>query len=284
MAHTRGVNETRTPPDHLSIGEFARHSRLTLKALRLYDEMGLLAPAYVDPDSSYRYYLPSQLGRAKLIGLLRQLEMPLQTIREVLALSGPEASRKIGSYWREVEGGLQVKRNLVRYLEDYLEAKGEAMFPVETRRVPEQKILTLQGRVHARDLPDFIREHMDQLYAYIPTTGAQPSGPSLVIYHGQVDDDSDGPVEVCAPFTGSLEPAGAMHIRLEPAHTEAYTRLTKEQVEFPGILRAYDAVAHWLKANDRQRAGSPREVYFDNWSQGRADDPACDIAWPCSEA
>ena len=61
----------------LSIGEFARVSGLTPKALRLYDELGLLPPADVDPRSGYRSYDPAQLGRARLVAWLRGLGMPL---------------------------------------------------------------------------------------------------------------------------------------------------------------------------------------------------------------
>ncbi|MGI8446018.1 MAG: MerR family DNA-binding transcriptional regulator [Streptosporangiaceae bacterium] len=50
----------------LTIGEFARASRLSPKALRLYDELGLLTPARVDPVSGYRLYEPGQLERSRL--------------------------------------------------------------------------------------------------------------------------------------------------------------------------------------------------------------------------
>ena len=67
----------------LTIGEFARASRLSAKALRLYDELGLLRPARVDPDSGYRFYEPAQLERARLVAWLRRLGMPLARIRGV---------------------------------------------------------------------------------------------------------------------------------------------------------------------------------------------------------
>ena len=60
----------------MSIGEFARCSRLSAKALRLYDRLGLLPPARVDGDSGYRFYDPGQLGQARLIASLRQLQVP----------------------------------------------------------------------------------------------------------------------------------------------------------------------------------------------------------------
>jgi PPM family protein phosphatase len=81
-----------TSPDLLSIGAFARRSRLSLKALRLYDELGLLPPAHVDAETGYRYYAAAQVDRARLIGLLRRLDMPLARIGRVLELEGASAA------------------------------------------------------------------------------------------------------------------------------------------------------------------------------------------------
>jgi DNA-binding transcriptional MerR regulator len=52
----------------VSIGEFARLSRLSPEALRLYDELGLLLPAYIDPDTGYRWYAATQLDQARARG------------------------------------------------------------------------------------------------------------------------------------------------------------------------------------------------------------------------
>ncbi len=269
------MNETKAPPSYLAIGEFARLSRLSLKALRLYDDIGLLPPAFV-PESGYRYYRLEQLERAKLIGLLRQLEMPLNRIAEVLELSEAKAARAIAAYWAEVELDTRAKRKLVHYLEDYLEGKGEAMYEVQTRQVPEQKVASIQQGVYVKDLPQFIQESTHTLLGLV----SKPVGALFVIYHGQVNQDSAGPVEVCVPFEGSLEPVGKVGIRLEPTHSEAYTRITKAQVEFPGILKAYDAVEGWLKNQGIGMNAAPREVYFAPWDQIGPDDPACDIAFP----
>jgi PPM family protein phosphatase len=65
----------------MGIGEFAELSWLSPRALRLYDELGLLPPARVDPDSGYRWYAPAQLERARLVASLRQLDIPLARSR-----------------------------------------------------------------------------------------------------------------------------------------------------------------------------------------------------------
>lgn len=63
----RGARHGRVVMDLVTIGAFARLSRLSQKALRLYDELGLLPPAHVDPVSGYRFYAPEQLERARLV-------------------------------------------------------------------------------------------------------------------------------------------------------------------------------------------------------------------------
>jgi DNA-binding transcriptional MerR regulator len=75
--------------DLLVIGRFARLCGLSVGALRHYDEIGLLIPAVVDPVSGYRRYDRSQLATAGAIARLRDLEVPIETIRAVLATDDP---------------------------------------------------------------------------------------------------------------------------------------------------------------------------------------------------
>ncbi|GAB3866942.1 MerR family transcriptional regulator [Nocardioides maradonensis] len=87
----------------MTIGEFAEAAGLTPKALRLYDEMGLVVPAEVDTFSGYRRYDPAQLGQARLVAQLRLVAMPLMRIRDVLDLPPEARSAELASYWRQVE-------------------------------------------------------------------------------------------------------------------------------------------------------------------------------------
>ena len=107
----------------LSTGEFARASGLTRKALRLYDELGLLPPARVDPGTGYRCYEPAQLERARLVAWLRQLGMPLAAIRVVLVLPSADAAVAVADYLRQVEAEAAAKRTLGSFLISYLSGK-----------------------------------------------------------------------------------------------------------------------------------------------------------------
>src|SRR5215467_10429376 len=74
----------------IPIGRFAQITHLSVKALRIYANEGLLQPMYVDPESGYRYYTLAQAALAARIRLLRLVEMPLEEIRAVLQASDPE--------------------------------------------------------------------------------------------------------------------------------------------------------------------------------------------------
>jgi protein phosphatase len=100
----------------LNIGEFARASRLSAKALRLYDELGLLPPAHVDPVTGYRFYAPEQLERARLVLWLRQLGMPLAQIRTVCDLAPAAAAAEISRFWDQVEADTASRRDLAGFL------------------------------------------------------------------------------------------------------------------------------------------------------------------------
>ncbi|MEU9746299.1 MerR family transcriptional regulator [Streptomyces niveus] len=107
----------------LTIGAFARASRLSPKALRLYDELGLLTPARVDGTTGYRYYVEAQLPRARLVAWLRRVGMPLARIGEVCDLyetDPPAAGLVIGAYWARVETETAARRDLVTFLVDQL--------------------------------------------------------------------------------------------------------------------------------------------------------------------
>jgi PPM family protein phosphatase len=110
----------------LTIGAFARAARLSPKALRLYDELGLLRPVEVDPASGYRYYSPDQLDRARLVAWLRRLGMPLARIAQVIALPRQAAAEAVGAYWQEVEIEISARRELATTLVDHLCGKDTA--------------------------------------------------------------------------------------------------------------------------------------------------------------
>ncbi len=271
-----------TTASAMTISTFAQISRLSLKALRLYDELGLLPPERVDEGSGYRYYSARQLPQARLIGLLRQLGLSLNDIRAVLDAPAARQPDLIWGHWTAAESQHTQRRELARYVLRSL--KGEVSmsqhFQVQQRSVPAQQVATVTRRLRVEDLPGFIKEELRALPRRVEAGGAQIVGVPFVVYHGQVNADNDGPVEVCVPYDGPLTPTGGLTLREEPAHHEAFVTLSKSQFDFPGILDAYDATSAYAGAHGECGALSPRELYPHDWESLEAGDPAGEVAWP----
>ncbi len=117
---------------YYTIGEFARLTGLTEKALRLYADRTLLSPARVDPASGYRQYSPQQIDEGRLIAMMRAIEMPLVDIRRVLRSPQSEQPALIGRYWYAVEREIDGHRRTVRALRDAFEAKEHGVTNTET--------------------------------------------------------------------------------------------------------------------------------------------------------
>lgn len=111
----------------LTIGAFAKASGLSPKALRLYDDLGLLAPAMVDKQTGYRHYRPDQLDQARLVAWLRRIGMPLARIATVTRLSPDVAAREVAAFWDQVEADVAARRALSSFLVEHLSRKDHAM-------------------------------------------------------------------------------------------------------------------------------------------------------------
>lgn len=260
----------------LSIGGFASAAQLSLKALRLYDQLGILKPSYVDRDSGYRYYQPDQLSQARLIRLMRQMEMPLATIRLVLAAAPAEAERLVRDYWQARERRVEQARRMVDDLLAILREEVSAMMlDVSVKTVDPQPIISLTRRVKVEQLSEHMQASLGQLYALAEQQGNSVTGAPFGIYHGPVNHDDDGPMEVCLPVRTISQATGDVAARELPGGTVAYVLLQGENCDFPRILEGYDAVYDWIRQNGYETLEPPREVWY---NQNTADEQI-EIAW-----
>ena len=266
----------------LTISEFGRQSGLSHKALRLYDLSGLLPPAEVDPATGYRLYSPDQLERARRISLLRQLDMPLATVAEILDGTDDEAVFRLNRWWSQQENSMQAKRDSMEYLRAAIgraEQNALAAHPVNLRPVTETKVAAVRRDADQQDLlPTILSAHVE-IQEHLDRMGAQTAGEWWVIFHGFVTPDSEAPVEICVPFGGTVDPAGPIVIRVEAAHTEAYCEVSRAECVFPRIMLAYDAMAAWLRTSGRVPAGPVREIYLGRFDSG----PFAYVAQPIHE-
>jgi len=216
--------------EEISIGEFARRSRLSLKALRLYDERGVLVPSRVDRASGYRYYDPAQLDQARLVVMMRELQLPLKTVKQLLACDPAEASKRIAEYWRDAEAAHDARRELADYLVSRLSGEKQVMYDVATREMPERSLLCLKRTVSLQAQFAFGKEFIAILRERPLPRIEGREGAFFCIYWSHPTPDADGLIEWCMPV-----PAGEAHtlaeqyaeltLRTEPAHMEMFVGL-----------------------------------------------------------
>ena len=257
----------------MTIGQFATVTRLSVKALHLYGEMGLLVPAWVDHDTGYRYYRPEQAGRARQVRLLRLAGMPLPEI--VAFLADPRVSRfdAFSAEMARREAEQVRRRRYVRRMIESMHMEGDgpmdATMTVETKTVPAQPYLSDRKTVTIGELEPFIIGTIGRL---AERAGDRASGAPFTLFWEPVNDEAPGSVEVCLPVTGDGERDGEL-----PAGQVAWVLTTGEQTEFPAILAGYEAIERWMKDQGREMAGPPREIYH---SGPDDSEPRMEIAWP----
>jgi DNA-binding transcriptional MerR regulator len=245
--------------DLMSIGEFARLSRLSAKALRLYDELGLLPPAQVDPDSGYRWYAAGQLDNARLVALLRQIGVSLAQIRLILSLEPEAAAAQVGAYWSGAEADHAGRRDLAGYLVDRVAGKRSVMYEVKVRDIPARSLLCLLRHASSeQEVWAMGKEVIGMLKAQpVPVPRIEgAAGAAFLIYYGEVNQDSDGPVEFCWPVPQDLAGQLAasfpgLTLRTEPAHQEVYVHLDQDATAAQWQAVGDSALA-WAAEQQRQ--------------------------------
>ncbi len=266
----------------ITTGEFGRRSGLSVKALRLYDVSGLLPPASVDPATGYRRYAPDQLERARRIGLLRQIDMPLAVIADVLAGSDADALRRIDSWWAGQEASMRSRRGSLDFLRSALTWAGaeRTPYPVEVASVPEGKLATISLVVDQSTLVSAVCNADDEIRRHLLAAGGVPAVDRYVLFYGLVGPDSEATVEACVPFEGTVDPAGHIVIRVEPAHTLARCTVPRGECYYPQIMQAYADVDAYVLEHDLTTVGPVREMYFVPWEDITDSDPFVHIAQP----
>lgn len=258
----------------LSIGQFATASQLTIKALRLYHQEDLLSPAYINPFTNYRYYATNQLRTARLIRLMRQMEMPLTEIKLILGsvpADPDQASALVQRYLQSFEGRIEAARRVAQDLTELIQDKEKAMtFNVDIEQIDTQRVVSIENRVLVGKLDGFINKSCQRLKTLVEEQGGKLVGPPVGIYHGPINQEEDGPIQVCWGVEGDIQPSEDIRVEELLGGSFASTEAIGPDCDFPGILDAYDTVCQWIADQGYQMVGSPREVWHSlNKPEGR---------------
>ena len=210
----------------LTIGEFSRMTHLSVKALRHYHDVGVLAPATIDPDTGYRSYAADQVTAAQVVRRLRDLGMPLDAIRAVLLAPDPAArNREIAAHLERMERQLEQTQAAVSGLRALLGGTAPAP-PIEFRTIPAVTALAITAAVSWADAVTWGSEAFGELIATVGESGLTRSGPPGALFPGEFFELERGEITAFVPVNGAVGggpvcgPAGRVR-RCEIAGIEA---------------------------------------------------------------
>ena len=181
-----------------TIGDFARHGRVSVRMLRHYDAIGLLAPARVDPASSYRFYEASQLARLNRIVALKDLGFTLEQVRAILdeQVSAGELRGMLRLRQAELQSQIAADASRLAQVEARLRIiEMEGAMPaddIQIKQIPPVRVAQLTAtaaRLEPASITPVIRPLYEELGARLGQAALTPAGPAIAYYEDAPDSD-----------------------------------------------------------------------------------------------
>jgi DNA-binding transcriptional MerR regulator len=255
---------------------------LSVKALRSYHERGILVPASIDPTSGYRAYHPGQLADAVAIRRLRDLDVPLATVKQILDARDPEVTTKLlAEHEREMQDRLADARRIVDDLRTVIGGAGSDTGPaVHVRNLERLDALALSDEVPQAEFPNFLGQAYAKLGQAIHHSGLIPTGPAAAHYAAELHDQEREPVTAYLPVEAPTPTAPLDEVALIelPATTAA---VITHLGSYDSIGDTYASLGAWV-AYHAEPTGQPvREVYLVSYDQTSDPDQfRTEIQWP----
>ncbi|MFZ5858289.1 MAG: MerR family transcriptional regulator [Chloroflexota bacterium] len=257
----------------IRIGDFSKLSRVSVKTLRYYDEMGLLKPVEVDRFTGYRLYEISQLATLHRILALKELGFSLEEIGRLLddGLSVEEMRGMLKLRETEVRQKVREEAERLQRVEAWLgqiEQENEmSKYDVLIKNVEAVKVASVRDVVPT---PPEQGGLWRELEGYLAMHRVRPNGACFTLYHDEDYKERDWDLEVCEPITDELTESRRVKVRSLPASTMA---CTVHNGPFVTISEAYAAIGKWIETNGYCIVGPCREVYLKAARNGSQTDP-----------
>jgi DNA-binding transcriptional MerR regulator len=243
----------------LAIGDFSRATHLSIKMLRHYDEIGLLEPVEVDPETGYRRYDPDQIATAQIIRRFRDLEMPLEEIHAVLIAHDVETRNQlIAGHLARLEASLARTSEAVSSLRNLLDGPATTE-PIRHRYVPVTPAAAITDTVQESDALVWFQGAFGELQATLAGQGIAPTGPAGGVFSNELFAEGRGQATIFLP----CDPPPRLMGRVAP--------LAVPPVELATILhagshadidRTYGALGAYVTRHALAVEGPIREYYL----------------------
>lgn len=266
------------------IGDFSKLSRVPVKTLRYYDEIGLLKPVGVDRFTRYRYYSPDQLIVLNRILGLKELGFSLEQIAQLLEsdLSPEQLRRMLVRRQEEIRSQIETEQEILKRIENRLreiEQEGKLRsFEIVLKELQAQWVAS-----SSQVIPSYAEAEVtfaalfDQLSGFITASGVRTPGARLAMIYDQDQSGENLQIEAAVQLPAPLPSFGSVTVYQLPAVLAAC-------LVYPGIPamigQAYSAIFSWMQENTYRAAGPARELYLRVDTQGDAQGSIIEIQYP----
>lgn len=245
------------------IGEFSKLSRVSVRMLRHYDQLGLLKPSHTNSFTGYRYYSADQLPRLNRILALRDLGFSLERIGSMLDedLPSEQLLGMLKLRQAEIEQQMQIEQMRLARLEArirQMDEKGSGqMVDVVLREIESQLVLSWREVVPDDDRIQYMFEEAE---TYIARFQARADQAPLTIYHDQEYREKDIDAEIVIPLKFAI--AGTEEVRVLNLPEIKTAACVVHTGDYATIYQAYNALLEWIESNGYRMTGPIREVYL----------------------
>lgn len=259
------------------IGEFSRLTYLTIKTLRYYHEIELLAPVSIDPSSGYRFYSTEQVDQAHLIKRLRELNMPLPEIKAVMAAPDQAArDAAIRGHLERMEAELVRTRDVVASLKALL--LPSAAVSVEYRSITSHPVLAMTTNVTRDDCGPWCEYSFGSMYERLAAADLAPAGPGGATYANEFFEHDEGEVVTYVPIEARHRDRFDAGTVLDlPARRFA---IAVHAGPFTDFDRTYGALGSHVAEHDSALTEPVREIYLVGPGDAEPADYRTEVCWP----
>ena len=263
--------------DLLSIGRLARLSRLSIKALRVYEREQLLVPAWTDPHNGYRYYAPAQVRTAATIALLRSAGVSLLDIRRLLDARGDALREALTGQKRQIERDIVSREAALRALDRLLTANDLLPYAVREADRPAVVLAAVTEPVATENLTTEVSLLVRRLQERV----AEARGAEPVVGLYPIDLPDPCPVTVGVPWDSCSQlPTAALPGVLRVEVPAARVLETLHEGPHDALPLAYAAVFSAAGERSLTPTGVVRETYLSAPDDVSPADPATLLAIP----
>jgi DNA-binding transcriptional MerR regulator len=262
----------------LAIGDFSRATHLSIKALRHYHQAGLLEPAEVDEASGYRRYAVDQIPIAQVIHRFRDLDMPLDEIRAVLAAPNVQARNDlIAGHLRRLEGTLERTQRAAASLRNLLECPSPAP-QINHRTVEATDAATISQLLNLEDAWSWYQGALAELRATLAAQRVPATGTAGGVFSSSLFSLERGEATIFIPCIAAVRPVGRVAPSVVPAVELAIITHNGPHVD---IDLAYGSLASYVAQHALAIDGPIREYYLVGWPDTRNETEwRTEIGWP----